>query len=253
MSDVLGIILAAGKGTRMQSDLPKVLHKACDRTLVEHVLDAARGAGVTRFVVVIGYQADQVRQALAHYDDVEFAVQSEQLGTGHAVQQCREQLESHDGPVLILAGDTPLLTSDSLASLLEQAQRTGVSCLVGSAETDKNDGLGRIVRDSGGHFLRIVEQKDASPEELAIREINTGCYVFQAADLLESLGKLKAENRQAEYYLTDCAEILQSIGKPVDAADCLSISEAMGVNTREQLEEVEQMMRSREQSPGDGE
>lgn len=242
MSPPLAVILAAGKGKRMHSDLPKVLHTVRGRPLVEYVLEAARAAGARRLVVVIGHQAELVRQALAAHPDVEFALQTEQLGTGHAVMSARSLLEGHDGPVLVLAGDTPLIRGSSLRALLEEQARTNAACVVGTAVTDHNDGLGRVVRDSQGEFLRIVEQKDATPAERAIREINTGCYAFRAADLLEALTQVRADNQQREYYLTDCAEILRRSGRRVVAACTFEIEEALGINTPEQLAEVERRM-----------
>lgn len=242
MTAPLAVILAAGKGKRMHSDLPKVLHTVRGRPLVEYVLDAARAAGARRLVVVIGHQAERVRQALRNHADVEFALQTEQLGTGHAVMSARALLESHDGPVLILAGDTPLVRGASLRALLDEQARTEAACVVGTAVTERNEGLGRVVRDSQGEFLRIVEQKDASPEERAIREINTGCYAFRAADLLEALAQVRADNQQREYYLTDCAEILRRSGRRVVAACVFEIDEALGVNTPEQLADVERLL-----------
>jgi bifunctional UDP-N-acetylglucosamine pyrophosphorylase / glucosamine-1-phosphate N-acetyltransferase len=172
---------------------------------------------------------------LSHHRDVEFALQAEQKGTGHAVMMSEQALADHDGPVLILAGDTPLLRAESLSALLEDQQTQQASCVIGTAVTDANQGLGRIVRDAQGEFVRIVEQKDATPEEAAIREINTGCFVFNARDLFDSLKQIRPNNKQGEYYLTDCPAVLLSQGKRVIAADKLDIEEALGVNTRAQL------------------
>jgi bifunctional UDP-N-acetylglucosamine pyrophosphorylase/glucosamine-1-phosphate N-acetyltransferase len=240
----VAVILAAGKSKRMQSETPKVLHPACGRPIVEYVLDAARSAGCTRIVVVVGHKADVVKAALAHHKDVEFALQSEQLGTGHAVMMTRDQLDGYDGPVLVLTGDTPLLRSSSLAGLLAEQKAYTAACVVGTARTVQNEGLGRIVRDNQGEFQRIVEQKDASPEERAITEINTGCFAFDSRALFSALSSVRPNNSQSEYYLTDCAEILRKAGKTVRAACIFQIAEAMGVNTQEQLQEVEKVMSS---------
>lgn len=248
MSDPVTIILAAGKGTRMKSELPKVMHTACGRPMVEHVLDAARSAGVKRLVVVVGYKAEIVRDGLARHRDVEFAVQSEQKGTGHAVQMCAEQLANHDGPVLVLAGDTPLLRGESLASLLSELRDQRAACVIGTAITENNFGLGRVVRSSSGEFLRIVEQKDTIPEEAAIREINTGCYAFDNRLLFQALTQIRPNNSQGEYYLTDVPAILKAEGHQVIAAPKLTIEEALGVNTPEQLAEVEAVLRQRANS-----
>lgn len=242
----VAIILAAGKGTRMKSDLAKVLHPVLGKPMIEHVLNAVRGAGVQRIVVVVGHQAGAVKQALSKQPGVEFALQAERLGTGHAVMMCAEALATHKGPVLVLAGDTPLLRSQSLADLLATQRKTGAACVVGTAETENNQGLGRIVRDADGTFLKIVEQRDATPEIAAIREINTGCFAFDCRPLFEALKEIRPENTQAEYYLTDCAEILRRNGYPVVAQRSFDIAEAMGVNTVEQLAEVERAMKSRQ-------
>jgi bifunctional UDP-N-acetylglucosamine pyrophosphorylase/glucosamine-1-phosphate N-acetyltransferase len=237
------VILAAGQGKRMQSDLPKVLHQACGRPLVEYVLDAARAAGVRQLVVIIGHKAELVREALRDAADVEFAVQERQLGTGDAVKAAAPLLSSHSGSVLVLAGDTPLIRGESLKQLLEEQRQYAAGCVVGTATTEQNQGLGRIVRDGSGEFLRIVEEKDATAAEKTIREINTGCYAFHGQDLFSALDEIRPANQQAEYYLTDCVEILRRRGRPVRAIPCFTIEEALGVNTREQLEEVERVLK----------
>lgn len=157
---------------------------------------------------------------------------------------CRDALADHDGPVLVLTGDTPLLKGTSLAALLQELQDNNAACVVGTATTEANEGLGRIVRDSDGNFLRIVEHKDASPEELEIQEINTGCFAYDCRALFEALTEVRPENKQGELYLTDCAEILRNKGRTVVAAQRLTIEEAMGVNTQDQLAEVARVMQS---------
>jgi bifunctional UDP-N-acetylglucosamine pyrophosphorylase / glucosamine-1-phosphate N-acetyltransferase len=240
------VVLAAGKGTRMKSDLPKVAHRVCGRAMIEYVLDAARDAGAERLIVVVGFRADVVRELLAERRDVEFAVQEEQLGTGHAVMMCREQLAGHRGAVLVLAGDTPLLTAESLKSLLREQRENSAACVIGTAVTEKNAGLGRIVRDSAGKFERIVEERDATAAQKAIQEINTGCYAFEGPALLGALDRIRPLNDQAEYYLTDCPAILRADGKTVVASPMFEIEEAMGVNTPQQLAEVEAVLKSRQ-------
>jgi bifunctional UDP-N-acetylglucosamine pyrophosphorylase/glucosamine-1-phosphate N-acetyltransferase len=239
----VAVILAAGKSKRMLSETPKVLHQACGRPMVEYVLDAARQAGCGTLVVVVGHKADVVKAALQHHPDVQFALQAEQLGTGHAVMMTKELLKDHVGPVLVLTGDTPLLRAGSLKGLLDEQTKHRAACVVGTAKTEQNEGLGRIVRSSSGEFLRIVEHKDATPEQRAITEINTGCFAFDGPSLFQALDEVRPNNSQAEYYLTDCAEILKRSGKPVRAACLFNISEAMGVNTQEQLLEVEREMK----------
>lgn len=242
MTESVAVVLAAGKSTRMKSSLPKVLHPVCGRPMIELVLDAARAAGVQRLLVVIGHQSERVREALSIHSDVEFVLQEEQLGTGHAVMVCSPALQNHSGAVLILAGDTPLLRSSSLEGLLTDLTENDAACVVGTAITSANAGLGRIVRDSSGQFQQIVEHKDATPEQLGIQEINTGCYAFEGPRLLEALERLRPDNSQAEYYLTDCPALLSGDGHRVLAADRLDIREAMGVNTRSQLADVERVL-----------
>jgi bifunctional UDP-N-acetylglucosamine pyrophosphorylase/glucosamine-1-phosphate N-acetyltransferase len=234
----LGIILAAGKSTRMKSALPKVLHEVCGRPMIEYVLDAARAAGVSRIVAVVGHRAELVQAELSRHSDVEFALQSEQKGTGHAVMMCREQLASHHGPVLVLAGDTPLLRSESLAGLLRSQAESNAAAVIGTTDTEANHGLGRIVRDAEGQFDRIVEERDATDEQRRIREINTGCYAFDAQSLISALDRIRPDNNQAEYYLTDCPLVLKREGRRVVAAKVFDVAEAMGVNTRSQLADV---------------
>lgn len=245
MANTVAIILAAGQSKRMKSDLPKVLHQACGKAMIDHVLDAARGAGADRIVIVVGHKADVVQGALEHHPDVEFALQAEQLGTGHAVNCCRDLVGSHQGPVMVLTGDTPLLTAASLGQLVEDLKQHKAGCVVGTAETENNQGLGRIVRDESGTFLRITEHKDCTEDELKITEINTGCFAYDCESLFDALSQVGSNNSQGEFYLTDCAEILRNQGKPVRALNCFSIEEAMGVNTQEQLAEVENVMRAR--------
>ena len=245
MSACSAILLAAGKSTRMKSETPKVLHKVCGDTMVDHVLNAARGAGADKLVVIVGHKADEVKAALASHDDVAFALQAEQLGTGHAVQQAESELAGTTEPVLVLAGDTPLLRSESLQTLLDTLRTNKAACVVGTARTDDNAGLGRIVRDADGQFLRIVEEKDADQTQKAITEINTGCFAFDPDDLFAALGKIDTNNAQGELYLTDCVEILREQGRPVLAECCFDVTEAIGVNTQDQLAEAEQAMLAR--------
>ena len=238
MSGSMAIILAAGKSTRMKSALPKVLHNVCGRPMIEYVIDAARSAGVTRIVAIVGHRAEMVQAELSKHRDIEFALQAEQKGTGHAVMMCQEQLRSHHGPVLVLAGDTPLLKRESLESLLKTQKEQGAACVIGTAVTEANFGLGRIIRNGQGQFEKIVEEKDATPEEKKVQEINTGCYAFDSQGLLASLDKIRPNNSQAEYYLTDCPRVLKDEGRTIVALEAFDMVEALGVNTREQLAQV---------------
>ncbi|MDG1895855.1 MAG: NTP transferase domain-containing protein [Fuerstiella sp.] len=245
MSAPVAVILAAGRSTRMKSETPKVLHPVCGRMMIEYVMDAARTAGAEKLIVIVGHKADMVRDALSDHDDVVFAEQVEQNGTGHAVMMAETELQGHDGSVLILAGDTPLLQGASLKALLDAQAQQNAACVIGTADTQNNEGLGRVVRNAGGDFECIVEQKDASESQRQITEINTGCYAFSGPLLLSSLRKLKPNNVQAEYYLTDCPRILMDEGHNVAASCSLTIQEAIGVNNRIQLAEVRQHIQGR--------
>jgi bifunctional UDP-N-acetylglucosamine pyrophosphorylase/glucosamine-1-phosphate N-acetyltransferase/UDP-N-acetylglucosamine pyrophosphorylase len=207
--------------------------------MVRYVLDAVRAAGVERMVVVVGYRGELVRAELAGEAGVEFAVQTEQLGTGHAVMMCRAALAEHEGPVLILAGDSPMVQVTSLRAVLAEFAQRRPACLLGTATKPNPAGLGRIVRDEGGDFAAIVEEKDATPTQRAITEVNMSTYVFDAADLLWALERLTANNVQGEYYLTDCPGVLKEVGRAVVALNALQPCEALSINTVDELAVVE--------------
>lgn len=242
MKSRMAIVLAAGKGTRMKSDLPKVLVPVCGRPMIEHVLDALQAAEVERVVVVVGYRSDLVRETLAHRSGIEYAEQTQQQGTGHAVMMCRPQLATHDGLVLVVTGDSPLVQPTSLQTLCSEFERSQPACLLGTIHKPQPQGLGRIVRDEQGRFRAIVEERDATAEQKRITEVNMSTYVFAARDLLTALDQLRPNNAQGEYYLTDCPSVLLAAGRPVDALPVLKPIEALSVNTPEELAEVEQAM-----------
>ena len=245
MTESMAIVLAAGKGTRMKSELPKVLVPVAGRPMIRYVVDALREAGIGRIVVVVGYREELVREELAGEPGVEFALQSEQLGTGHAVMMCRQQLSECRGPVVIVAGDSPMLQASSVASLLEAFRTGSYACLLGTVERQDPTGYGRIVRDGGGRFAGIVEQKDATPEQLAVREVNVSTYVFDPAELLGSLDQLTDSNAQREYYVTDCPVILLTEGKGVEALKVLKPCESLSINSMEELAVVENELQGR--------
>lgn len=226
----------------MESELPKVLVPVCGRPMVRYVIDALRAAGVGRIVVVVGYRAELVREALRDEPGVEFAEQTEQLGTGHAVMMCREQLAEHRGPVMIVAGDSPLLQASSVASLLSAFDEQACCCLVGTVEKDDPTGMGRILRDDSGAFVGIVEEKDATAEQRAIREINVSLYVFDSQRLLSALEGITSENAQQEYYITDCPKIMLAKGEQVQALAALQPCEALSINDQADLAVVEKEM-----------
>jgi bifunctional UDP-N-acetylglucosamine pyrophosphorylase/glucosamine-1-phosphate N-acetyltransferase/UDP-N-acetylglucosamine pyrophosphorylase len=242
MSSPLAIVLAAGQGTRMKSALPKVLCPVRGRPMIEFVLDALRAAGVPRVVAVVGYEADLVRQTLASQRQLEFVNQTERLGTGHAVQMALPILKTHDGPVLILAGDSPMVQPQSLSALLAYAKKHQPACLLGTLHKENPTGLGRIVRDDAGKFTGIVEEKDATESQRKITEVNMSTYVFDGPQLVHALGQLRNNNRQQEYYLTDCPGILRGEGKRVEALPVLQPCEALSINTPDDQAAVEAEM-----------
>ncbi len=236
------IVLAAGKGTRMNSDLPKVLFEACGRPMIAYVVDALERAGIERIVVVVGYRGDLVREALAGRDNVLFAEQTEQLGTGHAVMMCRDALQDQTGPVLIVTGDSPLIQQSSIEELLAEFEKSQPACLLGTLHREDPIGLGRIVRDSNGEFEAIVEEKDATESQRKITEVNMSTYVFDTVELLGALDQLTDDNQQQEYYITDCPGILKKEGKQVQALAVLKPCESLSVNTLDDLKIVESEM-----------
>jgi bifunctional UDP-N-acetylglucosamine pyrophosphorylase/glucosamine-1-phosphate N-acetyltransferase len=240
---VAAVILAAGQGTRMKSALPKVLHAVAGRPLLAHVLAAARAAGAQPIVTVIGHGAEQVRATFAG-DGVVFAPQAEQLGTGHALQCAAPELAWFAGDLLLLCGDVPLLRGETLAALVahHRVQRATVTVL--TARVADPRGYGRILRGAGG-VERIVEEKDATPDERAVDEINTGIYVFAAPRVFQLLAGLSNDNAQGEYYLTDVIAAARAAGEQVAALATAQAEEAMGINDRVQLAEAGKVLRER--------
>ncbi len=242
MTKRLAIVLAAGKGTRMKSDLPKVLCPVRGRPMIHFVLESLRASGVAQIVVVVGYRGDLVRTALAGQADLEYVEQTEQLGTGHAVKVCRDQLTRHDGPVLIVTGDSPLTQAESVSALFQEFDTGKPVCVLGTLHKANPHGLGRIVRDADGEFAAIVEEKDATDEQRALTEVNMSTYVFDAQKLVGALDQLTDSNQQKEYYITDCPGILRAQGDGVRALPVLKPCEALSVNTVEDLAVVEAEM-----------
>ena len=243
MANLTAVILAAGKGTRMKSKLPKVLHKVGGHPMLEHVMDAAEAAGCRDNVVVIGHGAELVRELVG--DRARIALQAEQLGTGHAVLQAADTLKDFSGTVMILCGDTPLLEADELEKFYAEHVKSGAAATVMSALMDDPFGYGRILRDANGDVAGIVEQKDASEEQKQIKEINTGNYCVEAPLLFEVLRTLGNDNAQGEYYLTDVLAKLRAMGKKVGGVITADSEMIMGVNSRRQLAEAESVMRRR--------
>jgi UDP-N-acetylglucosamine pyrophosphorylase len=244
------IIMAAGKGTRMNSDLPKVLHRANGRPLIEYVIDTANSLDPEKIVIIVGHQAELVKEATARYR-ITVALQEPQLGTGHAVMQTEALLNDFNGEVLLLSGDAPLVNATTLQELIAFHRSSHAAATVLTAELDDPTGYGRVIRElNSDSVLKIVEQKDASEKELAVREINSGVYVFDTRILFEALGQINTNNAQQEYYLTDVFGICFQSGKKVCAFKTDNPDEILGINTLEQLAEAERLLITNQKHPG---
>ena len=237
------VILAAGKGTRMESDRAKVLHSLASRPLLIHVLDTVATLNPERVLVVVGYQAEQVKQACANRP-VEFVEQNEQLGTGHAVLQAQAALEDFEGNVLILCGDMPLIQSSTLQALLRKHHDTGAGCTLLSLKTKEKKDFGRVVRSPEGAVSRIVEVEDASEQEKTIDEYNSGVYCFNKGILFKTLASVDSSNAQGEYYLTDTVGILSRNGHAVACHSTQDADEIFGINSSEDLKKAEQIVQA---------
>lgn len=240
-SNIAAVILAAGKGKRMKSDLPKVLHKLKGKYLVDHVIDNARKAKVGKLVVIVGHKHELVREKLADRK-VEFALQEPQLGTGHAIQMALPALSGFSGDLLVLCGDMPLITSDTITKIIKMRRETDSAATVLTVKMDDPGSYGRIVRNPEGFLEGIVEFKDASPEVKKINEINTGAYCFDYEKLISVLDKLSSENAQREYYLTETIELFNKQGLKVSALISDNPNEGMGVNSKEELSLMESLV-----------
>ncbi|WP_301962562.1 bifunctional UDP-N-acetylglucosamine diphosphorylase/glucosamine-1-phosphate N-acetyltransferase GlmU [uncultured Megasphaera sp.] len=243
MKDIIALILAAGKGTRMKSSMPKVLHKVGGVPMVEQVLRAVKAAGTQRQVVVVGFGGEAVQEYLG--DRAETVVQEQQLGTGHAVMQAEPLLSGLSGTLLVTCGDTPLVTEDTFRSLLAHHEATQAAATVLTAVMPDPTGYGRVIRNEKGQVVKIVEQKDGSPEELAVREVNAGIYCFDMELLWQMLHNVTNNNAQGEYYLTDIIGMLVDASKVVSAFAAPDYKETLGVNSRLQMAEAEQVLRCR--------
>ena len=228
------LILAAGKGTRMKSDLAKVLHVMEGKPLLHYCLQSAQGAGAEKIVVIVGHQADLVRQGFSESGCI-FVEQKPQRGTGHAVLQAKEVLSGYSGKTIILCGDVPLLTTATIKSLIENHIATGAAITVLTTTPPDATGYGRIIRDADGTIAKIVEERDATADEKKVGEINTGIYCADTAVLFEVLGKVGNNNDQKEYYLTDIVEIACREGRIVKPHIAPNYIEVMGINTQEEL------------------
>lgn len=247
-SGLSAVVLAAGKGTRMKSDLPKVLHEVGGRPMVCAVIDACLEVGAERVVVVVGHRQELVREALVGYGEkIVYAVQQPQHGTGHAVQCAREALgaAAASGDCLVLAGDGPLIRASTLRELHTRHTGTGSAATLATAIIDDPTGYGRIVRDAKGNFREIVEHKNASEAQRAIREVNPSYYCFRSVDLFAALSKVKKNEASGEYYITDTLALLLGEGKRVEVLAAVPAEDVLSINTPEELAKVDGIYRTR--------
>lgn len=241
MSAIAAIILAAGKGTRMKSDRAKVMFELAGKSLIRRVVETAVKLDCEKICVVVGHRKDSVIGVLDDITKIVFADQKEQLGTGHAIQIAKDQFEGFLGDIVILAGDVPLLHTETLQKLISHHQNTGASCTVLTAELDDAEKYGRIIRDSCNQVVGIIEYKDASEEQRKIKEFNSGIWCFKSEALFDSISKIDNNNAQKEYYLTDTLSVLVNDGHRVEAVKTYDIAEISGVNSQEHLAELEKL------------
>lgn len=244
MIELATVILAAGKGTRMKSDLPKVLHKINGRPMVHYVIDLANALHSRKIILIIGHEKELVKQACQGLD-VMFAVQEPQLGTGHAVQMTEGLLKEYIGDVLVLSGDVPLLTSATIDELVHAHQANSATATLLTSDLENPDGYGRIIRGTDNSVKKIVEHKDATESEQAVKEINVGIYIFKSPDLFRALKMVKNDNSQGEYYLPDVISIFISENKKVFAVKTANFDETRGINDIAQLTEAETILSKR--------
>lgn len=243
MKHLTAVILAAGEGKRMKSKNSKVIHRVCGKALIEWVYKAVEGSGVKSTVVVVGHREEQVKECLG--ERAEYVTQEKQLGTGHAVMQAEKYLEGREGIVVVLCGDTPLITSETISKAIQYHKDNNNSATVITALLDDPAGYGRIIRDTDGNVVKIVEHRDANDEQKRVKEINSGMYCFTISDLLTSLKELNNNNSQGEYYLTDTLEILISRGQKVGAVIVEDPDEILGINDRVQLAKAGEILRKK--------
>ncbi len=243
MGQITALILAAGEGKRMKSDKAKVIHQVYGKAMIEWVYEAVRDSGVDKCVAIVGHKADQVKDYMGN--KVEYVLQEQRLGTGHAVQQAHSYFDEGNGQILVLYGDTPLISAQTIQSALQYYNEGNYKAVVISAEVDDPSGYGRIIRDGEGRLVKIVEQRDANEAEKAVREINSGMYVFSSRELAEALKLLKNDNEQGEYYLTDTLEIMLSKGYKAGIYKVADSDEILGANDPQQLGQIAEIMKKK--------
>ncbi|MBN2561253.1 MAG: bifunctional N-acetylglucosamine-1-phosphate uridyltransferase/glucosamine-1-phosphate acetyltransferase [Phycisphaerae bacterium] len=239
------IILAAGKSTRMRTDLPKVMYEVCGRPMLSYVIEACRDAGISDFYLVVGFEKDTVIEAFSGEPGVHFVEQYEQKGTGHAVSVCTEAFKDFVGDVIVIAGDMPMVHAETLQTLLHNHGSAGAAASIATTVLDDPTGYGRIIRDAEGQFERIVEHRDCDVGQLNIKEVNPSYYCFDARTLFGALPQVKADNAKGEYYITDVLAIIRDGGQPVRAETFVPAEDATGINSRTELAQVAKLMQRR--------
>ncbi|MBU0716859.1 MAG: NTP transferase domain-containing protein [Planctomycetes bacterium] len=245
MSETAAVILAAGRSTRMKSDLPKVLHEICGRPMLSFVLSACRLAGASRLLVVVGHGKGQVKERFEAEGDVVWVDQDEQNGTGHAVKCCQEQLQGFTGNVVVIAGDMPLVRRTTLAELIEAREQNNDAVSLATTFLDDPAGYGRIIRDTDGKLVAIVEHRNCTEEQRNIREVNPSYYCFDAERLFEGLAQVEANPETGEVYVTEAIRLLREAGHGVSATVTVPAEDAIGINTRLDLAVVSRLMQDR--------
>ena len=245
--DTTAVILAAGRGTRMKTAIPKVLHLVCNQPMLTYVFDACREVGCGELICVVGFGAERIKAAYADARDITWVQQPQQLGTGHAVQVCKPQLAGRDGELLVLAGDGPLVQAETLRQLLAVHRRRRSACTLATCIMDNPGSFGRVLRDETGELIGVVEYLDASEQQHAIKEVNVSLYCFDTAKLLEVIDDLKNDNAKGEYYLTDTLGMLRSRGYALAAVPAVPPEDVLSINDRLQLAEVSRLMQRRVQ------
>jgi UDP-N-acetylglucosamine diphosphorylase/glucosamine-1-phosphate N-acetyltransferase len=240
--EMRAILLAAGKGVRMKSELPKVLHLLAGRPLISHVIDNVRRSGINDITVIVGYKGDEVSRVLG--DSVSFAWQKEQLGTGHAVLQTRELFSGYKGQVLVACGDAPLISADSFRRLACAMKDSSVKAAVLTMLLPNPKGYGRMIKGCSGDLERIVEEKDATEEQRKVNEVNSGTYIFDAELLFDGLNNIGNDNAQKEYYLTDVVSYIVNKGFKVVTVPFENSGEGRGINSKEELAALEEELKN---------
>ncbi len=243
---ITAIILAAGKGTRMNSDLPKVLHPVCGRPMLSYVIDACRQAGCDKIVLVVGHRAELVKQTYASQNgDISYVLQQPQMGTGHAVMVCKDELAPLQGPVLVIAGDGPLIHAKTLRELIETHRKKQAACTLATSILEDPARYGRIIRDEHGDVAGIIEWLDATEQQRQVREVNVSLYCFDTAALRSVIGRITNNNNKGEYYITDTLGLLRGDGKRIAAVAAVPPEDVLSINTPAELEEVGRIMARR--------